>query len=220
MTVAVDFEELHFTYLSRLLKITISDVFNRHYVLLLDLVYCIAVDSSLKLVLSSWITVDYDLIDSLLTRSVTWLPWFFEKIRKEGKTVFYTWIWELKFSKKSVIGGLLPCLGNSIDDFTCYDTFLLLLFIYSYSGLNSFSIIGPAIQFSLCPISGSSLNTLWELCLSMSCIFWVEIMSRTQFCMQFNIIIRSSQHSHVCGQFMWVCFHRLWMLVHLSFSSQ
>ena len=70
----------------------------------------------------------------------------------------------------SVIGGV-PCLGNVSDDFTCYDTFLLLLFTTSYSGLTSFSISGPATQSGLCQISGSSLNTLWELCSSLSRIF-------------------------------------------------
>lgn len=164
--------------------------FNRHYVLLLDLV--------------CWITVDSSLVGAFLTRSVTELPRFLEKVGKEGKTIFYLWIEELKFSKKSVIGGLLPCLGNSIEDFTCCDTFLLLLFTYWYLGLTSFSVVGPATQFSLCPISGSSLNTLWELCLIMSCIFWVEIIECAQFYVQFNIIIRSLQHFHVCGQFMWV----------------
>lgn len=156
--------------------------------------------------LSSWIAVD-NLIGDFLSTSVTELPWFFEKIEKEGETILYSWIEELKFSKKSVIGGLLPRLGNSIDDFTCYDTFLLPLFTYCYLGLTSFSIIRSATQFNLCPISGSLLNTLWELCLSMSCIFWVEIMSCAQFYVQFNIRIRSLQHFHVCGQFMGVCFH-------------
>lgn len=115
---------------------------------------------------------------------------------------------------------MLPRLGNSIDDFMCCDKFLLLLLTYCYLGLANFSIIGPATQFSLCLMSGSSLNTLWELCLSMSCIFWDVIIPCAQFYVQFNIIIRLSQHFYVCGQFMWVCFHSLWMRIHLSFSSQ
>ena len=125
--------------------------------------------------LSYWTIANYNLIAAFLTRPVTELPWLSEKIRKEGKTI-YSWISELKLSIKPVIDGLLPCLGNASDDFTFYDTFLLLLFSYSYSWLTSFSVTGPATQSSLCPISGNSLNTLWELCLSLSCICWVEIM--------------------------------------------
>lgn len=45
-------------------------------------------------------------------------------------------------------------------------------------------------------------------------------MSCAQFYVQFNIIIRTSQHFHVCGEFMWVYFHSLWMHVRVSVSSQ
>ena len=126
--------------------------------------------------LSYWSTVGCNLIDVFLTRSVTELPWLSEKIRKEGKRIFYSWISELKFSKKSVIDGLLPCLGNANGDFYML-WYISVAFVYLFMFMTTgFSVIGPATQSSFCPISGSSLNTLWELCLSLSCICWVEIM--------------------------------------------